>query len=120
LILFTESIQVEVIFKFWDYLKNELIYSWKNECLDLKLTFRDQPLKIVKGGTGTLPWFLPNLEGEFTGFVTLVPKIVRVLTVQRYVTETQDLDQLQEWIKEKPFLTSLMTSSVKKDLSLLG
>jgi hypothetical protein len=27
LILFTESIQVEVIFKFWDYLKNELIYS---------------------------------------------------------------------------------------------
>jgi hypothetical protein len=38
---------------------------------------------------------------------------LRVTTVPRYV-KPQTLDQLEEWMKEKPILTSLMTSSVRK------
>jgi hypothetical protein len=44
---------------------------------------------------------------------------LRVSTVPRYV-KPQALDQLEEWMKEKPILTSLMTSSVRKESFIMN
>jgi hypothetical protein len=44
---------------------------------------------------------------------------LRASTVPRYV-KPQALDQLEEWMKEKPILTSLMTSSVRKASFTIG
>ena len=44
---------------------------------------------------------------------------LRASTAPRYV-KPQALDQLEEWMKENQFLTSLMTSSVRKSSLTIG
>jgi hypothetical protein len=44
---------------------------------------------------------------------------LRASTAPRFV-KPQTLDQLEEWMKEKPILTALMTSSVRKASFTIG